>query len=66
MVADHKHCIMCGQAVDPDKSICGPACDELMKQQQKKARRSRMMTMIIFVVMIAVIMAMSFLTAPAP
>ena len=36
MIDDHKHCVVCGKPMDPDKTVCSPSCDELMKQQQKK------------------------------
>ncbi len=67
MVEDHKHCVMCGKPTDPDKYICSPSCEELMKQQRKKMSRNRMFMMVFFVVMFVVIILLSLLgQRPSP
>lgn len=61
MIDDHKHCIVCGKAMDPDKTVCGPSCEEVMKQQQKKMGRQRTIMLVLFLVMFAVIILVSVL-----
>ncbi len=62
MIEDHKHCTVCGNPTEVEKTICSPSCEEVLKQQQKKMARSRMMMLIFFVVMIALIMIIPYFT----
>jgi len=59
MIEDHKHCIVCGKAIEPDKFFCSPSCEETYKKQQKSIARSRTIMMVIFVVIIVVFILMS-------
>ena len=59
MIEDHKHCIVCGKAIEPDKFFCSPSCEEMYKKQQKSMARSRTIMMVIFVVIIVVFILMS-------
>ena len=61
MIDDHKHCIVCGKPVEPNKTICSPSCEEIVNQQQKKMKRSKTMMLILFIVMFVVILLMSYL-----
>lgn len=61
MIEDHKHCIVCGKANEPDKFFCSPSCEEMFKKQQKKMARSRMLMLALFIVMFVVIMVVSSL-----
>jgi predicted nucleic acid-binding Zn ribbon protein len=62
MVEDHKHCLVCGKPTDPDKNFCSTSCEELAKQQQKRASRSRLIMLILFIVMFAVIIILPMFT----
>ncbi|MEW6222639.1 MAG: DUF2116 family Zn-ribbon domain-containing protein [Candidatus Hadarchaeota archaeon] len=64
MVEEHKHCIVCGKATAPDKLICSPSCDHLLKEQQKRMKKSRTIMLVLFIVMFMVIMLSSMLRAP--
>jgi predicted nucleic acid-binding Zn ribbon protein len=58
MVEDHKHCIVCGKPIEPDKFVCSPSCEEIVKKQQKSMARSRMiMLMMIFIIIIIFVVA---------
>jgi predicted nucleic acid-binding Zn ribbon protein len=53
MVEDHRHCVVCGKPVEPDKFVCSPSCEEIIKKQQKSVARSRMiMLMLIFIIIL--------------
>lgn len=65
MIEDHKHCIVCGKPTDPDKTVCSPSCEEILKQQQKRMNRSRLVMLIIFIVLFAIIMLSSIFSRPA-
>ena len=60
MVEDHKHCVVCGRAIEPDKFICSPACEEVMKRSQKQAARTRFIMLGMFVALFAVIIIMNY------
>jgi len=61
MVEDHKHCVVCGRAIEQDKFICSPACEEVMKRSQKQAARSRFIMLGMFVALFVVLMVVSYL-----
>jgi len=65
VIEDHKHCIVCGKPTDPDKTVCSPSCEEILKQQQKRMNRSRLVMLIIFIVLFAIIMLSSIFSRPA-
>lgn len=62
MIEDHKHCVICGKAVEANKSICSPSCDEILKKQQKQVARSRTIMLVLFIAMIAIMMIVSILS----
>jgi len=61
MIEEHKHCIVCGKVTEPEKSICSPSCEEVLKKQQKQMARSRTIMLVFFVVMIIIIVVLSML-----
>jgi len=65
MVEDHKHCVVCGKAVSPDKLFCSQECEDRLKQQQKRMSRMRMYMMLIFFVLLMLILILPQLTGKA-
>jgi len=61
MPEEHRHCIVCGKVVDPEKFFCSPACENTYKQQQKRMSRMRLIMMVILVVMVMVVLVLSAL-----
>ncbi len=56
----HRHCIVCGKAIEPEKSFCGDKCEKKYKDERK---RQRNFTIFMFLLLIALIV-MIFLTTP--
>ncbi len=61
MVDDHKHCIVCGKAVDADKFFCSPSCDDIFKKQQKRVARSRLIMMVLIIALFVSIIVSSYI-----
>jgi predicted nucleic acid-binding Zn ribbon protein len=61
VVEDHKHCVVCGRAIEPDKFICSPACEEVLKKSQKQAARMRFIMLGMFVALFVVLIVVSYL-----
>lgn len=59
-VLPHKHCVVCGKAVEPDKSYCSDKCEDQLKKDQK---RQRMFFLMLFGILIIMIL-FSLLSAP--
>jgi predicted nucleic acid-binding Zn ribbon protein len=55
MVEDHKHCIVCGRVVSPDKLFDSPECEERFRLQQKRVSRMRMYLMLMMGALILLI-----------
>jgi predicted nucleic acid-binding Zn ribbon protein len=61
MVEDHRHCIVCGKSVDPEKFFCSPSCEELFKRQQGRLKKTRIFTMLFFIILFAAVMFLATL-----
>ncbi len=61
MPEDHRHCIVCGKAIESDKFFCSPSCEDIFKKQQKRMARTRLITMAIFIAIFVVIIVLSYL-----
>jgi len=51
--------VVCGRAIESDKFICSPACEEVMKRSQKQAARMRFIMLGMFVALFVVLMVLS-------
>ena len=62
MVDDHKHCIVCGRVVSPDKMFCSPECEERFKMQQKRVSRMRMYMMLMVGALFLLVIVVSLMS----
>jgi predicted nucleic acid-binding Zn ribbon protein len=65
MVEDHRHCVVCGKSVPPEKFFCSPSCEEMFKLQQRRLRRTRVFTMLFFVIIFVLVIFLSALRGPS-
>lgn len=56
MPEDHRHCVVCGKAIEPDKFFCSPTCEDVFKKQRKRMVHSRLIMMLIFIALFALIL----------
>ncbi len=63
MVEDHKHCVVCGKAIEPDKFVCSPACESVLVRSRKQAARTRYFMLGLMIVFFVVIMVLSVVRA---
>ncbi|MDI6820389.1 MAG: DUF2116 family Zn-ribbon domain-containing protein [Candidatus Hodarchaeaceae archaeon] len=63
MVEDHKHCVVCGRSVAPEKLLCSVECENMFKQHQKRMLRMRLFTMAIFIALFLLILLSSWFKA---
>jgi predicted nucleic acid-binding Zn ribbon protein len=61
VVENHKHCVVCGKVVAPDKFFCSQECEGRLRQQQKRMSRMRLYMMLIFFVLFILILVLSSL-----
>jgi predicted nucleic acid-binding Zn ribbon protein len=59
MVEDHKHCVVCGRPVTPDKLFCSQVCENALRRQQRRMSRMRMLMMVAFVAIFILLMALA-------
>jgi len=62
VVEDHKHCVVCGRAVAPDKYFCSTECENTFKQRQKQISRSRIFMLIFFIAIFVLFLLLSVRT----
>ncbi len=58
-IIPHKHCVVCGKAIEAHEVYCSDDCEKSMKDSQKKQR-------IFFIVLFALILFMMFISYMAP
>lgn len=51
-VVPHKHCVVCGKAVDPDEIYCSTECEQEMIKSRKKQRNFTFAMMALFFVLL--------------
>ncbi|RZN65045.1 MAG: DUF2116 family Zn-ribbon domain-containing protein [Candidatus Methanoliparum thermophilum] len=56
-VTPHKHCIVCGKAVEPEEVFCSEEC----KQKYESARKRQWIPFVIFFVLMIILIAYSFM-----
>ncbi len=59
-IVPHRHCIVCGKAIEPDKTFCSDECEEAWNKERK---RQRNFTIFMFLMLFGFLLLM-FLTAP--
>jgi len=37
-IIPHRHCVVCGKAIEPDHQVCSEECEEVLKKERKKQR----------------------------
>ncbi|HID43617.1 MAG TPA: DUF2116 family Zn-ribbon domain-containing protein [Archaeoglobaceae archaeon] len=47
-IIPHKHCIICGKAVEAGRTYCSSDCEEEMKRNQRRQRNFMIFMMILF------------------
>lgn len=59
-IVPHRHCIVCGKAIEPDQSFCSDDCKQIWEKERKKQRNfSLMMLALLFILLFLI-----FFTTP--
>ncbi len=53
-IVPHRHCPVCGKAIEPDKVFCSDECEQIMARERKRQRN-------FMIVMFAVLTALLIL-----
>ncbi|MCK5343169.1 MAG: DUF2116 family Zn-ribbon domain-containing protein [Candidatus Heimdallarchaeota archaeon] len=60
---EHKHCVVCGNAINIDRDFCSTDCKEgYTKADKKKSRSSKIQLVVMGVVMVVLLILMPILT----
>ena len=59
-IIPHRHCVVCGKAIEPDMVYCSDECEEAMDKERKKQRNF----MILMFALLAAFMVIFWLGAP--
>jgi|YelNatPaOPRAMG01_1025707.scaffolds.fasta_scaffold10290_9 predicted nucleic acid-binding Zn ribbon protein len=62
MVEDHRHCLMCGKAVEKEKLFCCPSCEELFRKQQERMRKARLLSLSLLLFLLFLVLLLSSLS----
>ena len=63
-IPPHLHCRICGKAIPPEKDTCSNECRTRERNTQNRNKKMSRIYLVIFVTMIAILMAVTLLTAP--
>ncbi|WP_457548743.1 DUF2116 family Zn-ribbon domain-containing protein [Archaeoglobus sp.] len=59
-IVPHRHCIVCGKAIEPDQTFCSDECKQIW---EKERRRQRYFTLFMFVLLF-LFLFMMIISAP--
>ncbi|RLG92230.1 DUF2116 family Zn-ribbon domain-containing protein [Candidatus Bathyarchaeota archaeon] len=46
-IVPHRHCVVCGKAIEPDQIYCSDECEQVMNKERKR-QRNMMILMFLF------------------
>ncbi|OYT34809.1 hypothetical protein B6U96_11930 [Archaeoglobales archaeon ex4484_92] len=50
-IIPHRHCLVCGKAIEPDKQFCSDECEEIMKKERRRQRNFMIFMFLILVLL---------------
>jgi len=57
-IIPHRHCIVCGKAIEPDKVFCG---DDCKKEYERERKRQRNFTLMMFALLFLLLIFLLFM-----
>ncbi|MCS7118719.1 MAG: DUF2116 family Zn-ribbon domain-containing protein [Archaeoglobaceae archaeon] len=51
----HRHCVICGKAIEVDKFVCGEECQTRLERERKKQRN---FTIFMFAMLLVLLLAL--------
>ena len=57
-IIPHRHCIVCGKAIEPDKVFCSDDCE---KEYENERKRQRKFTLIMFAMLFFFLLFLIFI-----
>ncbi|MBS7609127.1 DUF2116 family Zn-ribbon domain-containing protein [Candidatus Bathyarchaeota archaeon] len=55
-VAQHKHCPICGEVMQPDEEYCSAKCEEVAAKRRKDEQRLRIIWYVLLIVMMLILL----------
>ena len=49
-IIPHRHCPVCGKAIEPDKTFCSKECEIEMNRMQKRQRNYMIFLFVLFLI----------------
>ncbi|AGK61667.1 Uncharacterized protein containing a Zn-ribbon [Archaeoglobus sulfaticallidus PM70-1] len=59
-IIPHRHCVICGKAIEPEEITCSDECEETLQKEKKRQRNSMILMLVAFLALII----MLFVFAP--
>ena len=55
-IVPHRHCIVCGKAIEPDQTFCSEECREEWNKERKRQRNFTIFMFVMFVLLFLFLM----------
>ncbi len=55
-IVPHRHCIVCGKAIEPDKTFCSDECKEAWDKERKRQRNFTILMFFVFLGLLFILM----------
>ncbi len=49
VLVPHRHCVVCGKAIEADKFVCGDECKERLDKERKRQRNFTIFMFLLFI-----------------
>ncbi len=55
-IVPHRHCVVCGKAIEPDQTFCSEECKQVWEKERRKQRNfSLIMLVLLFLLLFLII-----------
>jgi len=54
-IIPHRHCVICGKAIEPDQVTCSEKCQKTLEKEKKKQRNFMLLMMVAFLALIIIL-----------
>ncbi len=55
-IVPHRHCIVCGKAIEPDQTFCSDECKKAWDKERKRQRNFTIFMFLIFLGLLFILM----------
>lgn len=57
VLVPHRHCVVCGKAIEADKFVCSEECKERLEKERKRQRNFTIFMFLLLIILLLILWA---------